>query len=366
MGGRKRGKTLSSADQKPQTPVNLPPMHMSALEPATAQRVARLKSSSSSTSSSNSVTQPSMSRTASSSSRLTSQTVSSMQKQSDSSLRSRNQLPTIAGSPSVGTNGTSSSQTMKDGPPSAAMNSVSGLPNQTPTKIPRISSRTSAAASPPLKGSGSALSVRRASAAVTAGDIVPSSANPSPSGIANEFGVIEFEETSAKTLKHSSIRASPSVSTSTSRVPRQSLTATTSSVRKGSRDSVSFTSRKASTSSVTSMSTPAASTESTSHHRFSALSPSKLKLLTPKISLPTARSSNITGQGIHQAMGSPSSSRQSLSTPSPVPSTVDEDELLGDEEMLQYIRRQQAKKLAAGATQEELDELLQFPEPLPP
>jgi len=34
--------------------------------------------------------------------------------------------------------------------------------------------------------------------------------------------------------------------------------------------------------------------------------------------------------------------------------------------MLNYIRRQQAKKLAAGATQEELDGLLQFPEPLPP
>jgi len=45
---------------------------------------------------------------------------------------------------------------------------------------------------------------------------------------------------------------------------------------------------------------------------------------------------------------------------------VDEEELLGDEEMLQYIRRQQAKKMATGATQEELDELLKFPEPIPP
>jgi len=65
-------------------------------------------------------------------------------------------------------------------------------------------------------------------------------------------------------------------------------------------------------------------------------------------------------------MGSPSSSRQSLSTPSPAPSSVDEEELLGDEEMLHYIRRQQAKKMATGATQEELDELLRFPEPLSP
>ncbi|KAG6841209.1 hypothetical protein C0991_000871 [Blastosporella zonata] len=369
MGGvtRKRGKTLSSSDhRKPKSPVTLPPMHMSALEPATAQRVARLKPSSNSTSTP--TNQGSISRTASSTSRLTSQTVSSMQKQSDSSLRSRNQLPTIAGSPSVGTNGSSSSQTMKEfkeGPPSSMMNSVSGLSKETPTKIPRISSRTSAAASPtPLKGSGSALSVRRVSAAIGVGEPAPSSTNPSPSG-ANEFGVMDLEETPVKGLKHSSVRASPSVSTS--RVPRQSIaSATASSARKGSRDSVSFTARKASTSSVTSMSTPAASNESsTHHHRFSALSPSKLKLLAPKISLPI-RSSNTSSQGIHQAMGSPSSSRQSLSTPSPAPSTVDEEELLGDEEMVHYIRRQQAKKLAAGATQEELDELLQFPEPLPP
>ncbi|KAG6878758.1 hypothetical protein C0993_008057 [Termitomyces sp. T159_Od127] len=364
MGGRKRGKTLSSSDQKkPKSPENLPPMHMSALETVTAQRVARLKTSSNSISTP--VTQTSITRTASSTSRLMSQTVSSMQKQSDSSLRSRHHLPTIAGSPSVGTNGTSSSQTMKEGLTSSMMNSISGLPNQTPTKIPRISSRTSAAASPPLKGSGSALSVRRASAVIGLGESIPSSGNHSPSGTANEFGVIEVEDTSAKTFKHSSIRVSPSLSTS--RVPRQSITsATTSTFRKGSRDSVSFTARKASTGSVTSISTPAASTESTSHHRFSALSPSKLKLLTPKISLHTARSSNKSGHGIQQAMNSPSSSRQSLSTPSPAPSTVDEEELLGDEEMLHYIRRQQAKKLAAGATQEELDDLLQFPEPLQP
>lgn len=45
---------------------------------------------------------------------------------------------------------------------------------------------------------------------------------------------------------------------------------------------------------------------------------------------------------------------------------VDEEELIGDEEMMQYIKRQQAKKLAAGATQAELDELLRFPEPIPP
>jgi len=64
--------------------------------------------------------------------------------------------------------------------------------------------------------------------------------------------------------------------------------------------------------------------------------------------------------------GTPSSSRQSLSTPSPVPSVIDEEELLGDEEMMQYIRRQQTKKMANGASQVELDDLLKFPEPIPP
>ena len=40
--------------------------------------------------------------------------------------------------------------------------------------------------------------------------------------------------------------------------------------------------------------------------------------------------------------------------------------MLGDEEMMGYIRRQQAKKLANGAKKEDLDELLRFPEPIPP
>lgn len=368
MGGRKRGKTLSSTDpRKPKSPVNLPPMQMSALEPVTAQRVARLKPS---PSTSSAVAAPSISRTGSSTSRLTSQTVSSMQKQSDGSLRTRNQLPTIAGSPSVGINGTSSSQILKDQkePPSSLGNSVVGQPKETPTKIPRISSRTSAAASPPLKPLGSAVGTRRTSVHVGA----TSSANPSPTGLStNEFGVIENGDPSTKAVptRQTSIRSSPS--TSTSRVPRQASTTISSSGsilhRKGNRDSVSFTGlRKASASSVTSISTPSAANEP-SQHRFSALSPSRgLKLLTPKISLPSSRSSNSVGQNGHQTLGSPSSSRQSLSTPSPAPSSVDEEELFGDEEMLLYIRRQQAKKMAAGATQEELDDLIRFPEPFPP
>ncbi|EPQ58536.1 hypothetical protein GLOTRDRAFT_104421 [Gloeophyllum trabeum ATCC 11539] len=87
--GRKRGKTLSSAEPKKAKPVALPPMQISALPPSTTQRLAKLNAGSPSSSSSSSAARPS---------RATSQTVSSMQKQSDASLRStRNQLPTIAG-----------------------------------------------------------------------------------------------------------------------------------------------------------------------------------------------------------------------------------------------------------------------------
>lgn len=366
--GRKRGKTLSSTDpRKPKSPVNLPPMQIGAIEPVTAQRVAKLKSGSSHAGATPSVS----SRTSTSSSRLTSHTVSSMQKQSDSSLRSRHQLPTIAGSPSVGTNGTNSAQTLKDHGPSVLMNSVSGLPKETPTKIPRISSRTSAASSPSLKHSTSTLAGSRRTSMNTA---APGSSNPSPISSTNEFGILASDDGATPKVSGSTARQLRGSPQSVSRPPRQSTggsTVTGNAIpRKSTRDSVGFMGlRKASTSSVNSQSTPASGAESsnsTSHHRFSGLSPSKgLKLLGPKSSTRTSTTAS-TSQSARQAMGSPSSSRQSVSTPSPVPSSVDEDELLGDEEMMQYIRRQQAKKLAAGATQEELDELLKFPEPIPP
>lgn len=345
-------------------------MQISALEPATAQRVARLKTSNSLSTSSS--TSASSTTRAPSSSRLTSQTVSSMQKQSDSSLRSRNQLPTIAGSPSVGINIVQPRE-FKEPASSSLGSSTSGITKETPTKIPRISSRTSAVSSPPLKGS--TFNSRRASVNVSG---LATSTNSSPTGqMANEFGVMENGESQTVNnkagVRNTSVRASPST-ISTSRVPRQVSGGTSGSIlpRKSNRDSISFSGlRKSSTGSVASVSTSAVPSDaptSTSHHRFSALSPSKgLKLLSPKISLSTTRSSNSSGtQNIHQAMGSPSSSRQSLSTPSPAPSSVDEEEYLGDEEMLLYIKRQQTKKLAAGAKQEDLDDLLQFPEPLPP
>ena len=339
--------TLSSTDpRKPKSPVNLPPIQISALEPMTAQRVAKLKPTPAATPA------VSLSNRASISSRVTLSTGSSMQKQSDTSLRTRNQLPTIAGSPSVGNTAANSLLDGRDPPSSSLMNSTSAPSKDTPTKIPRISSRTSAAGSPPLKYSTSLSATRRTSTLV-------SSANASPTNYtASEFGVMESEDGTTPKVRQPSVRESPS--TSTSRAPRQSSVAaptTSSAQRRSNRDSISIIGlRKSSATSVASLSTPAASNEP-SHHRFSMLSPSKgLKLLAPKSSVRTSTS----GQG------SPPSGRQSLSTPSPVPSSIDEEELLGDEEMLHYIRRQHAKKLASGATQEELDEMLKFPEPLPP
>lgn len=169
---------------------------------------------------------PSTTRTTSSSSRLTSQTVSSMQNQSDASLRSRNQIPTIAGSPSVGTNSSQTSKEAKEPPPSSLMYSVSGNPNETPTKIPRIASRTSAGASPTLKNSVSILTSRRASINVNG---FAASTNASPIELStNEFGVMENGD-AAKTAsglnRHTSIRGSPSTNSS-SRVPRQASTST--------------------------------------------------------------------------------------------------------------------------------------------
>jgi dual specificity tyrosine-phosphorylation-regulated kinase 2/3/4 len=338
----------------------MPPMQISAIEPATAQRVARLKTNNAT---SNSTSTPSTSSSRSTStSRLTSQTASSMQKQSDASLRStRNQLPTIAGSPSVGTTAHASKEP-KELPPPASLNTSSGYSKETPTKIPRISSRSSAiAASPPLKVTSSTVNNRRQSTLST-------SRNTSPS--TNEFGVIEASGDQPSSVVKS--RASPSV-VAAPRLPRQASQTSSNSgstlPRKSNRESISFTGlRKASTGSVHGTSTASTSEASTSHHRFSGLSPSKgLKLLSPKISLSATRSSNSSStQNIHQTLNSPSSSRQSLSTPSPVPSSVDDEEALGDEEMLMYIKRQHAKKLAAGATQEELDEMLKFPEPIAP
>lgn len=146
----------------------------------------------------------------------------------------------------------------------------------------------------------------------------------------------------------------PEVKSATAKT-RQSGIPASLSKRPIPRESISYNTglRKSSSNSVASLATSsevsgaaAATAQATS--RLSALSPSKNKLLSPKPS------------------DSPRSGRQSLSTPSPVQSVVDEDEMLGDEEMMAYIKRTQARKLANGARKEDLDEMLKFPEPSVP
>ncbi len=374
--------TLSSTESKKPQPVSMPPMQISALPQATAQRVANLKATATSNGSA------AATRSSAASSRATSQTISSLQRQSDTSLRGRMLLPTIAGSPSVGTAGGNRDMKERDPPPSSGANGSSANPKETPTKIPRIHSRTSTVSSPALKASTSSTVASRRTSLIVSSSVAENDPSPTPGNapgngssgsinypvpITDEFGVLENGDVPRATLntvtQRQSVRASPS-SSSTSRVPRQVINSTSSSniPRKGNRESMSFGGlRKSSTGSVASLNSVAPSdppSTQTSSHRFSALSPSKgLKLLSPKISLTHSRSSNSSNN--HQ-VATPSSSRLSLSTPSPAPSSVDEEELLGDEEMLQYIKRQHQKKLAHGATQEELDALLRFPEPLPP
>ncbi len=346
----------------------MPPMQISALPASTAQRVANLKSSQPSSSANANANATS---TKAGPSRVAAQTVSSMQKQSDTSLR-RHQLPTIAGSPSVTGNPQPVVREAKEGPPLSSLNLSTLLSKETPTKIPRISSRSSAVNSPTLKANGTS---RRASMIIGSSSGLTSSRGASPtagSESINEFGVLENGQVSASKTARNSVRASPQ--TTSSRVPRQvsapNPMSNGSTIPRKNRESLSFGLRKASTGSVASTNSGAhdqPQQPAHSHHRFSALSPSKgLKLLSPKVSLPSARSSNNSTPSIHQTMGTPTGSRQSISTPSPVPSSVDEEEMLGDEEMMQYIKRQQAKKLQSGSTQEDLDAMLRFPEPIPP
>ncbi|KAJ1309929.1 hypothetical protein OPQ81_006688 [Rhizoctonia solani] len=330
--GRKRGKTISSADAKRGSkPVTLPPMQMSNLPASTVQRVANLKASSSPSS----VTRA----TLSSSNRSAASPASNMSKASDASLRSsRQHLPTIAGSPSVGTG----SQQSKEREGVSAMSNVTV--KETPTKIPR-SRRTSLN----IAGIGSS----QQSTQTQSRDTSPSG----QSSNTNEFGMVSSNETpkpqfagASQSVSHrSSVRASPQ---SITRVPRQSL--------------VNLPVTTGNSSSSSSAATPSAkkSAHPVSLSSLRKFSNNSTSFLSPKVNLPVTRVADTSSRAM--VPGTPSSSRQSLSTPSPVPQEIDEEEIAGDEEMAAYIKRLHARKLAAGARREELDEMLKFPEPIPP
>ncbi|KAG8788753.1 hypothetical protein FRC20_002555 [Serendipita sp. 405] len=377
--GRRRGKTLSSTDaRKSKAPdPELPPMQMPGIPSSTAQRVANLRASVASGAHKIGIpsTPPSKSKstlnaTSSSPSSPSQKTPTVLTKSSDVSLRSNNrppQLYTIAGSPSVSTVGS------KEG--AAVASAVNGTPTgkdgpSSSTKIPRISSRTSAGGSPqPLKSS-MATSKR---GSVTA----QSTAASEVSTALDEFGLLDTPVNKATTTvgnNRYSTRASPQ----SSKQPRYaantiSSSVSASSIRKPSRDSsVSYNPmRKSSTTSVDSLSSSLASsslnTAGTPPQRFSALSPAKsIKLLSPKAPLQSPRVTGVSGSPALRQGSSSSSDRHSFSTPSPVPAPIDEEELLGDEEMMEYIRRQHARKMANGAKKEDLEEMLKFPEPIAP
>lgn len=357
-------------------------MQVTALPQVTAERIAHVKPYGTSNSSPSGAARP-----VATSSRLTSQTISSMQKQSDASLRStRQQLPTIAGSPSVGlhsTNGTqnnlkeSKEQSFSVQAPSLS-GSMSSAPKETPTRIPRIASRSSTVISPALKNSSLLLATRRTSLNAGAAGMQLDPGVAGAEEYMDEFGVLDnVEETSKSnipsTTYRQSFRSSPTAGPKGARQSSGNSASASSAFttpRKPVHDTVTVKGlRKSSTGSVSSMASAVGVEQQ--HSVMSALSPSKglNKLLSPKMSLPGSRlSGSSTTPNIFQQQpgGSPTFRRQSLSTPSPVPSSVDEDELLGDEEMMQYIKRTQARKLAHGAKKDDLDDLLKFPEPIPP
>ena len=374
--GRRRGKTLSSTEPKKIRPVTLPPIQIAAFPHGKSDRLANARSTTDSSPSSTTSIHASITRR---DLKSVSESGGMMQRSSDMSLRNtRNQLPTIAGSPSVASHSSTGLRSQRDN--SDVMSISSGLPatssaaslvKETPTRIPRIASRSSTVTSPALKVASSLSSSRRTSL-VMGPHSVPSLSYSHSNGedVFSEFGMLtdnDGQRLNSSPAKAAS-RASPGSMTFSAR-PNPTRTSSGLPVlgNKSNHESLSFKGlRKTSVGSVSSMTSSTALGEA--HRRSSGSSPTRLgkKLLSPKMSLPATRlsGSSTTPNLHHGPAGSPR--RQSISTPSPVPSSVDEDELLGDEEMLQYIKRQQARKLANGAKKEDLDELLNFPEPLPP
>ncbi|SOV03392.1 related to putative dual specificity protein kinase pom1 [Ustilago sp. UG-2017a] len=87
---------------------------------------------------------------------------------------------------------------------------------------------------------------------------------------------------------------------------------------------------------------------------------------TPASERLTKMSSSSTSTSIARRSPASSDAASSLTSPRATPVLTDEEERLGDNEMEDYIRRQQARKLAAGASQAELDKMLEFPEAVAP
>ena len=127
---------------------------------------------------------------------------------------------------------------------------------------------------------------------------------------------------------------------SLSKAPCQSVVGPLLARKPSLRDSTNGLHKSSAPAVMSSMST-GTSLAPTDNHRlssqFSGLSPLKsLKLLTPKISLAATKLS----PAISRITPSTpcSSAQQSISTPSPGPSSAEDDEILVDEETAQYIK----------------------------
>ncbi|KAG8955232.1 hypothetical protein FRC00_005551 [Tulasnella sp. 408] len=194
--GRKRGKTVSSTDtKKTREPVPMPPMQIQALPQSTSQRVANLKGSSTL-----------MTPTKSTIARTQPSPASQMSKASDASLRSsRHQLPTIAGSPSVGP--VTGHAVAHVTPSTSIYTSANTTANtsyrekDTPTKIPRISGRNSTTSSPQSTHRNPATMTSSRRMSLNNSSMSNQSSNNTevpPSPLISDFGVIEQAEAGMK------------------------------------------------------------------------------------------------------------------------------------------------------------------------
>ncbi|GAA5822762.1 hypothetical protein JCM3770_003321 [Rhodotorula araucariae] len=420
---RKRGKTLSSADQgdvfRVPEPVQLPPMQMNPLPPSTARRLDPLRTSRPVTSSS-----PAGSL----------QTPRTRTSRLQDSIKAN--LPTIAGSPSTHVLLGSSSASSSTG---VSPSSTPPPKSRTPTRIPRLNrTQTISPRASPTTSSLTGKSAPRRVASYSSqldgapqlSSSVASIASASENGT-NEFGAVNSSrgEKAASTRRRVDLevtsqiprsRSSTSRSSSVNRATSDSLEPPTTSSRSATgvaRDrrrpttvedekrtpggaplrSVQqrITSLSSSTSRLSSQQTPAESsgactvtpaTSLTASTRRSLPKPAELsgsasrrtsapaetisssrsaRTMSSKMAIPT-RVSNSASGGARQSPGATDSGRSSVASGTFV---ADDDEARADAEMAAYVSRQCSKKVASGMSEDAVRMLFEFPgpsEPLPP
>lgn len=362
--------TVSAQDKAKETVTPLPPIYMSDLPHQTISRVASLQEKPAST--------PTSISSSSSASGSTARRQSSLiTPKSNVLLRtSRAHLPTISGSPSSGNlNGQVSSAPATVGIAGGAMStssSYSRISDATPTKIPRIASRQSrqlgtptSSIQPPLSRRGSetgtidsfATGVTRTESNLSEfATLDEEPAAAAPQRYRSTSSKIDLGDSTATTRRFSGISTSTSTNSFSSRQPRalpippsSSSAAISASKRLPSKDSLA----------------PRRLPSSTSIASGLAESTNSQTLATPR-----TLSSKLSSA---QSRITPSSSSSSLATAASVsrsasasPVVIEDDEMIGDEEMRQFMKRQRAKKSASGATSAEIEAMMNYPEPTEP